>query len=202
MSARRRTVAHDLELPRRTSAAASSATRTRSTGTRSTTPSCMSFPDPSAPWSRSTAQTGDADRPRTAPSWDCAATRSQPALRGRFGFQHFPNITPTGTLMVSSHMPGYEDTDDAAGRASTRSSSSPSTARTTPDREVELHRGAGVGAVQGHGDPPAQRQHAGQLRHRRRDPRDHAGQADRVPREVRRRRAATTSSTRWSATTC
>jgi hypothetical protein len=30
----------------------------------------------------------------------------------RFGFQHFPNITPEGTLLVSSHMPGYEDTND------------------------------------------------------------------------------------------
>jgi hypothetical protein len=30
----------------------------------------------------------------------------------RFGFQHFPNITPQGTLLVSSHMPGYEDTND------------------------------------------------------------------------------------------
>jgi len=29
----------------------------------------------------------------------------------RFGFQHFPNITADGTLLVSSHMPGYEDTN-------------------------------------------------------------------------------------------
>jgi hypothetical protein len=28
-----------------------------------------------------------------------------------FGYQHFPNITPEGTLILSSHMPGYEDTD-------------------------------------------------------------------------------------------
>jgi hypothetical protein len=33
-----------------------------------------------------------------------------PATWG-FGFQHFANITPDGTLLVSSHMPGYEDTD-------------------------------------------------------------------------------------------
>jgi hypothetical protein len=26
-----------------------------------------------------------------------------------FGFQHFPNITPDGTLILSSHMPGYTD---------------------------------------------------------------------------------------------
>jgi hypothetical protein len=29
-----------------------------------------------------------------------------------FGFQHFPNITADGTLIVSSHMPGYEDTEN------------------------------------------------------------------------------------------
>jgi hypothetical protein len=28
-----------------------------------------------------------------------------------FGYQHFANISKDGTLMVSSHMPGYEDTD-------------------------------------------------------------------------------------------
>jgi hypothetical protein len=27
-----------------------------------------------------------------------------------FGFQHFPNITADGTLILSSHMPGYEET--------------------------------------------------------------------------------------------
>jgi hypothetical protein len=29
-----------------------------------------------------------------------------------FEFQHFPNITPDGTLIVSSHMPGYSDTEE------------------------------------------------------------------------------------------
>lgn len=29
-----------------------------------------------------------------------------------FEFQHFANITPQGTLLVSSHMPGYSDTED------------------------------------------------------------------------------------------
>ena len=33
-----------------------------------------------------------------------------PAMWG-FGFQHFANVTKDGTLLVSSHMPGYEDTD-------------------------------------------------------------------------------------------
>jgi hypothetical protein len=27
-----------------------------------------------------------------------------------FEFQHFPNVTPEGTLLVSSHMPGFDDT--------------------------------------------------------------------------------------------
>jgi hypothetical protein len=30
----------------------------------------------------------------------------------RFEFQHFPNITPDGTLIVSSHMPGFSSTED------------------------------------------------------------------------------------------
>lgn len=42
-------------------------------------------------------------------SWDFAPPLENPPDEWRFGFQHFPNITPTGTLMVSSHMPGYED---------------------------------------------------------------------------------------------
>ena len=33
--------------------------------------------------------------------------------RWEFEFQHFPNITPEGTLLVSTHMPGYEDTQRA-----------------------------------------------------------------------------------------
>jgi len=33
-----------------------------------------------------------------------------PPTAWRFGFQHFPNITPAGTLLLSSHMPGFEDT--------------------------------------------------------------------------------------------
>src|SRR5690606_37358677 len=31
-----------------------------------------------------------------------------------FEYQHFPNITPDGTLLVSSHMPGYADTNEPA----------------------------------------------------------------------------------------
>jgi hypothetical protein len=33
----------------------------------------------------------------------------------QFGFQHFPNITPAGTLLVSSHMPGFRAHEQAAG---------------------------------------------------------------------------------------
>src|SRR5690606_17661640 len=32
-----------------------------------------------------------------------------PPVQWRFGFQHFPNLTPSGTMILSSHMPGYED---------------------------------------------------------------------------------------------
>lgn len=42
-------------------------------------------------------------------SWAFAPPRSSPPDEWGFGFQHFPNISPEGTLMVSSHMPGYED---------------------------------------------------------------------------------------------
>ena len=46
-----------------------------------------------------------------------------------FGYQHFPNITAAGTLIVSSHMPGYGHRRNArrAG-TNTRSWSSPSIA--------------------------------------------------------------------------
>jgi len=42
-------------------------------------------------------------------TWDFAPPLENPPDEWGFGFQHFANISPTGTLMVSSHMPGYED---------------------------------------------------------------------------------------------
>ena len=33
---------------------------------------------------------------------------SVPPTAWQFGFQHFPNITPAGTLILSSHMPGFD----------------------------------------------------------------------------------------------
>ncbi|HEY3498370.1 MAG TPA: hypothetical protein VGK73_26935 [Polyangiaceae bacterium] len=42
-----------------------------------------------------------------AGSYDFAAPLSMPPTAWGFGFQHFPNISADGTLMVSSHMPGY-----------------------------------------------------------------------------------------------
>jgi len=41
-------------------------------------------------------------------AWAFAPPLANPPEEWRFGFQHFPNITPTGTLIISSHMPGYE----------------------------------------------------------------------------------------------
>jgi hypothetical protein len=41
-------------------------------------------------------------------SWDFAPPLSSPPDSWNFGFQHFPNVSAAGTLMVSSHMPGYE----------------------------------------------------------------------------------------------
>ncbi len=41
-------------------------------------------------------------------SWAFAPPLATPPQAWRFGFQHFPNLSPTGTLMLSSHMPGFE----------------------------------------------------------------------------------------------
>lgn len=42
-------------------------------------------------------------------SWAFAPPLETPPDGWGFGFQHFPNITSEGTLVVSTHMPGYED---------------------------------------------------------------------------------------------
>jgi hypothetical protein len=41
-------------------------------------------------------------------SCEFAPPLSTPPTAWRFGFQHFPNITPAGTLLLSSHMPGFD----------------------------------------------------------------------------------------------
>jgi hypothetical protein len=48
-------------------------------------------------------------------AWSFEAPLETPPSEWGLGFPHFPNITPTGTLIVSSHMPGYEafDTEPA-----------------------------------------------------------------------------------------
>ena len=49
----------------------------------------------------------------TAPgSFAFAAPLSTPPAAWGFGFQHFPNFSAAGTLMVSSHMPGFEETSN------------------------------------------------------------------------------------------
>jgi hypothetical protein len=45
-------------------------------------------------------------------SWAFAPPLSNPPQAWGFGFQHFPNLSAQGTLMVSSHMPGYEETSN------------------------------------------------------------------------------------------
>lgn len=45
-------------------------------------------------------------------SWAFAPPVSSPPDAWGFGFQHFPNYSPSGTLMLSSHMPGYEETSN------------------------------------------------------------------------------------------
>jgi hypothetical protein len=45
-------------------------------------------------------------------SWEFAPPLRTPPAAWGFGFQHFPNFTPERTLLVSSHMPGFERTDN------------------------------------------------------------------------------------------
>jgi hypothetical protein len=45
-------------------------------------------------------------------SFAFAPPLTTPPAAWNFGFQHFPNYTAAGTLMVSSHMPGYEVTSN------------------------------------------------------------------------------------------
>jgi hypothetical protein len=68
----------------------------------------MSFPEPNTVIQIDRAsgevlgQYGDAEG-----SWAFAPPLETPPEEWGFGFQHFPNITTDGTLVVSSHMPGY-----------------------------------------------------------------------------------------------
>ncbi len=69
----------------------------------------MSFPDPGAVAEIDRASGEMIGYYGNQPNaWDFAPPLAGPPSEWRFGFQHFPNISPTGTLMVSSHMPGYE----------------------------------------------------------------------------------------------
>ncbi len=76
----------------------------------------MSYPEPSTVIQvRRTdgevvGQYGDA-----ADSWAFATPSSSPPEQWGFGFQHFPNITQDGTLLVSTHLPGYEDFETMPG---------------------------------------------------------------------------------------
>ncbi len=44
-------------------------------------------------------------------SWEFAPPASTPPKAWKFEFQHFPNFTPSGSLLVSSHMPGCTETE-------------------------------------------------------------------------------------------
>lgn len=70
----------------------------------------MSFPEPGAVVEID-RQTGDmiGYYGKQQGAWDFAPPLESPPTEWAFGFQHFPNISPTGTLMLSSHMPGYTD---------------------------------------------------------------------------------------------
>ena len=69
----------------------------------------MSFPDPGAVVEIDRASGEMIAHFGNQPgAWDFAPPLASAPAKWRFGFQHFPKISPTGTLMVSSHMPGYE----------------------------------------------------------------------------------------------
>ncbi len=48
-------------------------------------------------------------------SWAFADPSSSPPEQWGFGFQHFPNVTRDGTLLVSTHLPGFEDFETTPG---------------------------------------------------------------------------------------
>jgi hypothetical protein len=64
----------------------------------------MSFPD-----ENTVAQINRATGALVATYGDRAGSYTFQPTSWAFEFQHFPNITPQGTLILSSHMPGYSD---------------------------------------------------------------------------------------------
>ncbi len=103
-----------------------------------------------------------------------------------FEFQHFPNITAAGTLILSTHLSAYPHRSPAGpmhhafvefeiDRTNRRLVEKWSYTQGT---EWTWAKGMAIRLPNGNT--------LAQLRHRRRDPRDHARQADRLPREVRR----------------
>ena len=73
----------------------------------------MSFPEPGTVVEID-RQTGElvGQYGNEAGSWDFAPPLTSPPNAWGFGFQHFPNLSAAGTLMLSSHMPGYEETSN------------------------------------------------------------------------------------------
>lgn len=73
----------------------------------------MSFPEPALVVEIDRASGELVGQYGTAPgSFAFAPPLSTPPAQWNFGFQHFPNLSAEGTLMVSSHMPGFEQTDN------------------------------------------------------------------------------------------
>jgi hypothetical protein len=117
-------------------------------------------------------------------SWAFAAPLTTPPAAWSFGFQHFPNLSPAGTLMVSSHMPGFEVTSNPVANQHAFLEFEIDRTRRVLTEKWRYTLGP-EWAHQGHGAPALQRQYADQLRDRRHDPRDHARPAHGLPGKVR-----------------
>ena len=141
----------------------------------------MSFPEPNT-----VAQINRATGALVATYGDRAGSYTFSPTTWSFEFQHFPNITAAGTLIVSTHLSAYPHRSPAGPMHHAFVEFEIDRTNMRLVEKWSLHPGDRVDLGQGDGDPPAQRQHAGQLRDRWRHPRDHARQADRLPREVRR----------------
>ena len=117
-------------------------------------------------------------------------------------FQHFPNITARGHAAGVVAHARLRHARDARRREPARVHGvRRSIAPTSAGREVDLRRRPEWPRAKGMAIRLANGNTLGNYGDGRRHPRDHARQADRLPREVRRHDRRATSSTRWSATT-
>ena len=157
----------------------------------------MSFPEPNT-----VAQINRQTGALVATYGDRAGSYTFSPSTWSFEFQHFPNITAQGTLIVSTHLSMYPHRSPAGPMHHAFVEFEIDRTNRRLVEKWSYTAGHGMDVGQGDGDPPAQRQHAG------------ATTAPAAP-SARSRptsrlcstssstsRRGTTTSTRWSATTC